>query len=107
MVCQGSLFARRRHQSIDHTYTVGQSTSVTAADVIKELKARPPDEQRRVLAEALGEVSSHDPKGTTTLWQRAQRRLEHPVNLAPADKNAKVRSVPFWAGRQLPGDRSA
>ena len=68
----------RRHEGIDHTYSAWQSTSVTAADIIKEIKALPPDEQRRVLAEAIEEVSSHEPKETATLLQRAQRRLEHP-----------------------------
>jgi hypothetical protein len=69
---------RRRHEGIDHTYSAWQSTSVTAADIIKEIKALPLDEQRRVLAEAIEEVSSHEPKETATLLQRAQRRLEHP-----------------------------
>ena len=69
---------RRRHEGIDHTYSAWQGTSVTAADIIKEIRALPPDEQRRVLAEAIEEVSSHEPKETATLLQRAQRRLEHP-----------------------------
>ena len=69
---------RRRHESIDHNYSAWQSQFVTAADIIKEIKALPPDEQRRVLAEAIEEVSSHEPKETATLLQRAQRRLEHP-----------------------------
>jgi len=69
---------RRRRDGIDYTYSAWQRKSVTAADIIKEIKALPPHEQRRVLAEALAEVSSHEPKETATLLQRAQRRLEHP-----------------------------
>ena len=80
----------RRHEGIDHTYSAWQSKSVTAADIIKEIKALPPDEQRRVLAEAIEEVSSHEPKETATLLQRAQRRLEHPE--VPED---------VWARTQL------
>jgi hypothetical protein len=51
---------------------------VTAAEIIKEIKALPRDEQRRVLAEAIEEVSAHERKAIAKLLQRVQRRLENP-----------------------------
>ena len=51
---------------------------MTAAEIIKEIKALPRDEQRRVLTEAIEEVSAHERKEIAKLLQRVQRRLEHP-----------------------------
>jgi hypothetical protein len=51
---------------------------VTAAQIIKEIKALPRDEQCRVLTEAIEEVSAHERKDIAKLLQRVQRRLEHP-----------------------------
>ena len=51
---------------------------MTAAQIIKEIKALPRDEQYRVLTEAIGEVAAHERKEITKLLQRVQRRLQHP-----------------------------
>lgn len=51
---------------------------MTAAQIIQEIKALPRDEQRRVLMEAIGEVSAHERKDIGKLLRRVQRRLEHP-----------------------------
>ncbi len=55
-----------------------QSRRVTAAEIIREIKALPREEQRRVLTEAIEEVSAHERKEIAKLLQRVQRRLEHP-----------------------------
>ena len=52
--------------------------NMTAAQIIKEIKALPREEQRRVLAEAIGGVSAGERKDIAKLLQRIQRRLEHP-----------------------------
>jgi hypothetical protein len=49
-----------------------------AVDIIKEIKALPPEEQRRVLTEVLEEVSARERKEIAKLLRRVQRRLEHP-----------------------------
>ena len=51
---------------------------MTAAEIIKEIKALPPAEQSRVLTQAIEEVSAHERKEIAKLLQRVQRRLEHP-----------------------------
>ena len=51
---------------------------MTAGEIIKEIKALPRDEQRRVLTEAIEEVSAHERKEIAQLLLRVQRRIEHP-----------------------------
>jgi DNA-binding response OmpR family regulator len=51
---------------------------VTAAEIIKEIKALSREEQSRVLTQAIEEVSAHERKEIAKLLQRVQRRLEHP-----------------------------
>lgn len=51
---------------------------MTAAEIIKEIKALSREEQSRVLTQAIEEVSAHERKEIAKLLQRVQRRLEHP-----------------------------
>ena len=51
---------------------------MTAAEIIKEIKALPREEQSRVLTRAIEEVSAHESKEIAKLLLRVQRRLEHP-----------------------------
>jgi hypothetical protein len=63
---------------VDGGHDAWHSKGVTAAQIIKEIKALPRDEQYRVLTEAIGEVSAHERKEITKLLERVQRHLQHP-----------------------------
>jgi DNA-binding response OmpR family regulator len=64
--------------SVDDAFRTWQNRNVTAAEIIKEIKALSREDQSRVLTQAIEEVSAHERKEIAKLLQRVQRRLEHP-----------------------------
>ena len=78
---QGDILTELRQRCwlvVDAIRRAWQSAVVTTTQIMQEIKALSPEEQRRLVTDAIEEVSAHENKEIATLLHRVQRRLEHP-----------------------------